>query len=353
MEEVVTEVKSDRTLAQIVRVLALEPILGADRIVLATVLGWQVIVKKDEFQVGDLAIYYSIGAILPKDDPNTSFLKNRVIKTIKMRGTLSQGLLGPLSWLSSYGIDIALIKEGDDLTEKLNVKKWVPTEEMSLYTNDDGTKGPFPQIIRKTDEDRVQNAPKRLRELANKPIIITQKYDGTSTTFMVFNNVFTICNRNNTLLVETPEGQPYFEMAKRYDLANTMVKLGKNLAIQGETIGQRKDGKYKINGNRHQINDFEFYVFNIFDIDRQYYMNWSEILEITTLLGLKTVLVVYQGLMKDEWLNSKALIDLATEQRYEGGQICEGIVIKSDLGYGFPRTSFKSISNEYLLKYKL
>jgi len=346
------EVKADRVLAQVVKVLALDPIIGADRIELATVLGWQVIVKKDEFQVGDLAIYFSIGAILSKDDPNTAFLNGKVLKTIRMRGTLSQGLLGPISWFTSYG-DIASLKEDDDLTEKLNVKKWIPTEEMSLYTNDDGTKGPFPKIIRKTDEDRVQNAVKRLKELKDKPIIITQKYDGTSTTFMCLNNVFSICNRNNTLLVKTAEGQPYFEMANRYDLANTMVKLGKNIAVHGETTGQRKDGKYKINGNRHKLDDFEFYVFNIFDIDRQYYMNWPELLEITTLLKLKTVPVVYQGVMKDDWLSSKALIALATEQRYEGGQICEGIVIKSDLGYGFPRISLKAISNEYLLKYKL
>ena len=346
-------VTPDRTLARVVKVLSITPIVGADQIESAEVLGWNVVTKKGEFKVGDLAIYYSIGSVLPKDNPDTAFLEGKVLKTRKILGTISQGLLGPLKWVIPYGLNPEDLKEDTDLTEQLNVKKWVPKEEMSLYENEGKTKSIFPSIIRKTDEDRVQDRVKKLIELQGKNIVITQKYDGTSTTFMVLNNIFTICGRNNALLQDSAESFHYFEIAKRYSIEENMLKLGKNIAIQGELIGQRKDGKFKINGNRHKVKDFEFYVFNIFDIDKQYYMNWTEIIEITSALGLKTVPVIYKGIMKDEWLNVKALIDMATEQKYDTGEICEGIVIKSDLGYGFPRTSFKAISNEYLLKYRL
>ncbi len=343
------EIQPDSTLAQVVGVLALEPIQGADRIELATVLGWKVIVQKSEFKVGDLAIYYSIGSILPKDDPNVAFLKGKPLKTIKMRGVYSQGLLGQLTWVERYGVDGASLREGDDLTEKLQVKKWVPAEEAKLYLDDTIVEGriPFPACIRKTNEPRIQNCCGKLRELEGKNIIITQKYDGTSTTYVCLDGNFRICGRNYTLSERQNEINHYFDIADRYDLKEKMIKFGKNIAIQGEIIGP------KINKNRHNIKDLEYYVFNIFDIDRQYYMNWDEILSITGQLGLKTVPVVYRGMMKPEWLLLDNLLKLSTDQRYDTGTICEGIVVKSDLPYGFPRTSFKVISNEYLVKYRL
>jgi RNA ligase (TIGR02306 family) len=275
-----------------------------------------------------------------------------------MRNTLSQGLLAPLSWASENLGDIANLKEGDELTKSLGISKYISPEESSLYKND-GIRAPFPSIVSKTDEERIQNAKEKLLNFVNKPVIITQKYDGTSTTFIMQNEKFTICGRNHALLVENAESFPYFEIAKRYNLENSMKQLTQpqarklNIAIQGEIIGQRKDGRYKINSNRHKLSDMDFYVFNIFDIDKQYYMKWEEVCEITTILGLKTVPVIYSGIMKEEWLNSDALIAMATEQKYEGGHICEGIVIKTNEGFGFPRLSFKAISNEYLLKYKL
>ena len=341
----------DYCLARVVKVTNIEEIEGAELIELAHVLGWQVIVKKGEFQVGELAIYFSIGSILPVDNPHFAFLKGKELKTRKILNTLSQGLLGPLSWLPD-GAPQDNLEEDDDLTSLLQIKKAVRKEERSLYTKDK-SKMTFPSLIPKTDEERVQNATKKMKNFINKPVVITQKYDGTSTTFMVFDQKFTICGRNHVLLTKTGETYHYFEIAQRYQLETKMLQLNRNLAIQGETIGQREEGTHKINGNRHQIQGLEFYVFNIYDIDKRYYLKWDDLLEITLELELKTVPVVYQGPMKEEFLKIPTLINLASEQRYEGGHICEGIVIKTDEGFGFPRYSFKAISNDYLLKYKL
>ena len=301
----------DYPMATVVKILELIPIPNADNIELAKVLGWQVIVKKGEFSVGDLAIYFCIGSVLPVEDVNFAFLQGKPIKTKKIRNTLSQGLLLPLFLTHSYNLkdsnisqsemsmsqhlNISLcemsmfqhFREGDDVTQQLNVRKWVSREELSLYSEVPGEndlKAPFPSCIPKTNEERVQNITKKLVELQNKPIVITQKYDGTSATFMIMNGKFAICGRNNVLLKENGESHHYFEIAKRYNLEAKLLELKRNVAIQGEIIGQRKDGRYKINSNRHHLLDFEFHVFNIFDIDKRYYMNWSELTEITNSL---------------------------------------------------------------------
>lgn len=364
---------TESPLAQIVRVLLIEPIFGADKIELVSVLGWKVITRKGEYQIGDLAIYFSINSILP-NEPQFEFLKGKPLKTVKMRGVISQGLMGPLIWLPK-GLPDDMLKEGTDVTTIMNIKKWIPKEEEELYVKD---KEGFPINIRKTDEPRIQNCCKNLNDLLGANIIITQKYDGTSTTFAYSDNKFKIYSRN-FLLQEGKESQHYYEIAKRYDLETKMSNLGKNIAIQGELIGP------KINCNRHNVKENEYYVFNIFDIDRQYYMTWDELLVIASNLGLKTVPVVYRGLMKVEYSVLSNLLDLASSQKYSDTSLAEssnvshsldtakidkssnartshssdlsilaeGIVVKTDLPYGFPRISFKVISNEYLLKHKL
>ena len=338
----------DRLLAQIVKVNWLRPIEGADRIELAGVLGWQVIVRKGDFHENDLAVYFNIGSILDPDHPHTSHLQGKPLKTIKMRGVLSQGLLGRLDWF-----DLKEVKEDDDVTTILKVKKYVAPDEMNVYSGStDSSRAPWPQQIPKTDEPRIQNSPKSLNKLENKEIVITQKYDGTSTTFFVFHNKFYVCSRNNVIL-DTPDkitnnnNKVYLEMAVKYGLEEKMIGMKRNLAIQGETIGP------KINGNKHKVKDNDFYVFNIYDVDLKMYLSWDEIEKLCDFLGVKTVPVVYSGVMKEEWNSVDSLLKLSDDQRYPTGEICEGIVVKTNTKDGYERTSFKVISNHYLLKYKL
>ena len=132
-----------------------------------------------------------------------------------------------------------------------------------------------------------------------------------------------------------------------------MLKLNKNLAIQGETIGS------KINGNKHAVQENSFYAFNVYDIDLQMYLSWDEVVTICHDLGLNVVPVIYRGLCV---LNSvNAFLELADKQVYSTKSICEGIVVKTnnttnttnDKNNTINRISFKVISNQYLLKYKL
>ena len=346
MQETGLTCPRDRSLAQVVRVSSVYPIEGADRIEVARVLGWEVVVQKGLFKVDDLAVYFSIGSVLDQSNPENAFLEGKPLKTKKIRGVISQGLLGPLSWLAFYGLDPACFKEGDDVSDQMKVQKWVPAEETEVYSLDKN-RAPFPMHVPKTDEERVQNMTSQLSKLEGRNVVVTQKSDGTSTTFVCLNNKFMICGRNNTLLKEASDTTHYFEIATRYGLQDSLPKLGRNIALQGEIIGP------KINGNRHKVSSIEYYVFNVYDIDSNSYLSYDEVLKITTQLGLKTVSLVYKGLMKPEWLSVKALLQLADEQKYDGGHCAEGVVLKTDDGIGHPRTSCKVISNAYLLKYKL
>lgn len=192
-----------RELATIRKVGEIYPIPERDRIELAMIDGWSVIVKKDEFKAGDLCVYIEIDSVLPPI-PEFEFLSSKKyrIKTMKMAGVISQGICFPLSILpkSNY-------KEGDNVTETLGVKQYEPTMDIEvterqpkkhtwlhsklmrfrLYreiyrrvSNVTEKKCGFPSFVSRTDEPRIQNMPHILK---NKRIkyIATEKLDGCVT----------------------------------------------------------------------------------------------------------------------------------------------------------------------------
>lgn len=130
-------------------------------------------------------------------------------------------------------------------------------------------------------------------------------------------------------------------MAKQYNVEDGMRKLGRNLAIQAETIGP------KINGNRHGTDSITLHVFNIYDIDTHCYLKWEQVVELCKTLNLQTVPEVYRGPFLPEYTNMDCLMALADSQKLPNGRACEGIVLKTcDDG---PRFSCKVISNAYIL----
>ena len=132
---------SNRKLAHIEIITALSPIEGADKIEKATVLGWECVVKKGEFQVGDKIIYIEVDSVMP-DKPEYEFLRDRKfrIRTIKLKGQVSQGLVLPLSTLDSYvkekgGLKFikSALEPGDDVTNYLGITKYLsPSEREEL-----------------------------------------------------------------------------------------------------------------------------------------------------------------------------------------------------------------------------
>lgn len=389
---------AERILARITPILALDPIDGADKIILATVMDWKVIVRKvDNFAVGDLAIYFAIDSRL-EDYEETKHLKNKPLKTIKMRGVFSQGLLAPLSWLLRYDPDAAKdnyarYREDMDVTNLMKVTKSTLEDDAEGGSSGEGRK--LPWSIPKTMEGRAQELSRVRKELPGRKVVVTRKDDGCSSTFAHYNGEFAITGRTTTLWVYRPlapvgavapispdegkedsgEGKEekvipggeigdrlgapdptkgaehYFKIAKRYKLQENMAKLGMNIALRGEIVGP------KINKNRMKLKDLDYFVYNIYDIDRKKHLVWSEVKRISALLGLKVVQVIYEGPFMKEWTSMEYLLAWAAKQTYgvdDNGKIikAEGLVIKTDYDeHEQPRSSFKVISNDYILEH--
>ena len=338
----------------------IQDVPNTDNLQIATVHGmaWNVIINRnDGIKENDLVVYFSIdamiGPIVEKmmessvmtDETKTflsQFLK-KPIRTKKIRGVWSQGLIFPLSYLEKYGIHVdeeKLDNDYLDLTSKFGITKYISAEEENSYT--EGSKFPV-ELVMKTDEKRIQNEPKLLQQIQDKDIVVTRKEDGSSATYILYRGVFMICSRNFIVTGYKSESSYYHEVEKMFSIEEKMKTLGRNLAIQGEVVGP------KINGNRLKLMEFDYRIFNIFDIDTKTYLDWNEVKDICHNNSWHTVPELYQGKCKMEWIDVKNLLSYASTIKYATKIPAEGIVIKT-LNRSI---SFKVISNEYLLKNNL
>ncbi|MFN0050343.1 MAG: RNA ligase (ATP) [Cytophagales bacterium] len=335
-----------RKLASIQKILALDPIEGADAIERATVLGWQLVVKKGEFNVGDLAVYCEIDSLMP-DVPIFEFLKVRQfrIRTIRLRGQVSQGICFPLSILPA-NFDIF---EDADCTEILGITKYEPPIPACLSGI---IKGKFPSFIPKTDETRVQVLQKLLDKYKGDHCYITEKIDGSSVTYFINNGEFGVCSRNIEFLED--DSNSFWKVAKQMDVENKLRSLNRNIAIQGELFGENiQSNKLKIRG---QIARF----YNAFDIDKFEYLSFDRLIEVFKKLDLPMVpiLDVNYALEND----IEAIIAKSTIKSQILPEVwAEGIVIRpltekidlflSNNNFNNGRVSFKAINPEFLIKY--
>lgn len=328
-----------RKLASIQRILALDKIENADAIAKATVLGWQLVVKKDEFQVGDLCVYCEIDSLMP-ERPEFEFLKPRGmrIKTVRLRGQISQGICFPLSILPQ-GVEIA---EGLDVTEILGITKYEPPIPANLRGK---TKGGFPSFIPKTEETRVQVLQELIDKYQGETCYIAEKLDGSSVTYYLNKGVFGVCSRNLDLL-ETPDNT-LWQVARSLNIEEKLRALAGNLAIQGEIVGE------SIQGNKYKLRGQTVYFFNLFDIDKYRYFDLAEFVDIFKAIELPTVPIINSNYSLENDINR--LVELSIDKSVLNPAIQrEGIVIrplqeKIDLT---GRVSFKVINPEFLLKYE-
>lgn len=324
-------------LASIQKVLEVHPIENADAIERIKVLGWQLVAKKEEFAPGDLCVYCEIDSILP-EKPEFEFLRARHfrIKTIKLRGVLSQGIAFPLSFLPA-----GEWKEGDDVTELIGVLKY----EKPVPLNMKGiVKGSFPSYVPKTDEVRVQSVPEVVNELVNAPLYITVKLDGTSATYAHKNGEFDVCSRN--LSLKEDETNIYWKLAAKYDLLNKLKQKG-NYALQVELCGPG------IQKNPAGLKEVDIFAFNVFNIDEARYLDFEEFTAFCSECGVPVVPVIDARVVFKE-LTLEELLEMA-KGVYDGTKTArEGIVIRpvketySEAIKG--RLSVKVCSNDYLLK---
>jgi RNA ligase (TIGR02306 family) len=346
----------ERKLASIQRVLAVEPIPNADAIELARINGWQCVVKKGEFAVGDLGLFLEIDAVPPdndtfrflwqrkpkeaEEDPEiTARPTNFRLRTMKLRGALSQGLLLPLT-----AFDLGEVAEGEDVTVALEVSKYEPPASAGQGNSNSDFRAPFPAFIPKTDEMRVQSVPEVLGEIRGQPYVATLKYDGSSGTFCInpFDGEFHACSRNQSV----NEGENfYWRVAHKYNL-EAILRSEPNYAIQGEVCGP------SIQKNRLGLKEISLFVFNVYDFKAARYLAHDESRAWIVAKSLTPVELVEVG---ESFAHTQdSLLQLA-EGKYAGtNNEREGIVIRPRAEVNSlvlaGRLSFKAISNRFLLK---
>lgn len=336
----------ERKLASIQEIVNIEDIPGADNIQVATVRAWKLVVKRNEFKIGDKAIYCEIDSFLPIREEFEFLRKSSYkkmgdlegfrLRTIKLRGQVSQGLLLPISILKDkiYSDQYKTLSIGDDVSDVLGILKYeppIPAELSGIM------KGSFPNFIPKTDEERIQNLVDVYSNFRKSKFYVTEKLDGSSATYYMNNGEFGVCSRNIDLLES--EGNSFWKVARQLQLEEKMKESEKNICLQGELIGEG------IQGNPYKLKGQHVYFFNAFDIDEQRYLSLDEFSEIVELFGLETVPFVLVEYMLPETIDellffaeSKSMLNTNAER--------EGIVVRNH-----SRTiSFKVISNKFLLK---
>lgn len=353
-----------RKLASIQTISDLQPIEGADAIEVARVLGWNVVVKRGEFAVGDKIIYCELDSILP-DRPEFEFLRPRGfrIKTIRLRGQVSQGICFPLTVLPDYELRCKILDDGfpvdEDVTDALGVEKYepyVPAHLMGVQ------KGSFLSgLIPKTDETRVQVLQPLLDKYAGREFWVTEKVDGSSVTMYIDEDgAFNVCSRN-TNLVET-EDNAYWKAARELDVEkklrfmNTLLSGDEpservSLALQGELVGPG------IQSNRLKLEKVTIMIFNALEILTSRYASNRGVRVLCNNLGLTMVPTVEERFVMTNDVD--ALIAYATRKSLVNPKVwAEGVVFRpydevidpSIDGLEHGRVSFKAINPEYLLK---
>lgn len=333
----------ERKLASIRKITDIQPIPDADSIEVVVVGGWKVVTKKGEFSVGDLCVYCEIDSFLPIL-PQYEFLRKSSYKklptgeegfrlrTIKLRGQVSQGLVLPMSVLPG-GRELF---EGMDVTEVLGIIKYEPPIPASLSGK---VKGLFPSFLVKTDEERIQNLAVEYPFDSNKKYYVTEKLDGSSATFYLRNGEFGVCSRNLELM-ETPDNT-FWKVARELKIEEKLGTLKNNICLQGELIGSSiQSNPYKINGQTVKF-------FNAYNIDTRTFLTFNEFKNLMSQLSLEMVPVLDIDFKLPSSID-EMLIYADGKSQLNSQFDREGVVVRS-----YDKTvSFKVISNKFLLNEK-
>lgn len=342
-----------RPLATIATIDDIIPIPGAEQIGLALIRGWKAIVRYDEFKKGDKCIFFEVDSLLPSSNPAFAFMSkyNYRVKTIKLKGVYSQGLVGNLSllpngnWKVGMGVDDIL---GIVKYEKPSANNGVGGQGSK------GNPSNFPTFIPKTDEERIQNCEYVLKQYADLMYVATEKLDGSSFTAYVKDGQFGVCSRNYDLDLTNEDNHlnnVFVKTADRLMLKERMLGLGMNIAIQGEIIGPA------IQENKYKLQSVNLYLFNAFDIDNSKYMSYSDMRDIARKLGLNTVPELSVGpLLEGSSIDELIAQVITRKSRINPDCNIEGIVVRpvtDKVCFTLPnaRLSFKIINPEWLVKY--
>jgi RNA ligase (TIGR02306 family) len=336
-----------RKLARICQIKNVLKHPNADTLDIVQVDGWRVVAKTGLYKENDLAVYLEIDSFVPtelapyltkvgKEPKLYEGVRGEVLKTIRLRGELSQGLLIPLSETPLKDTDIII---GNDVTEQLNIRKYEKPLPASLAGD---IRCHFPSVVPKTDAERIQNLSTELEfwKETKQEFYVTEKLDGTSFTCMRLDRDIHVCSRNYSL--KETEKNTYWLMYRKYNLENVLKSTSYNVAIQGEIVGNG------IQENQYRLSNQELFVFSVYNIDQSRYLSYTEMVDFCKLNNLSTVPYIDTVCLEnsdtaDSLLlraEGKTLVGSSSAER-------EGLVWRNTSN---PFINFKTISNTWLLK---
>lgn len=350
-----------RVLASIQTVNAIEPIPNADAIERIRVLGWWVVAKKGEFKPGDPVVYCEIDSLLP-ERPEFEFLRPSSfkpaqidatgqtvlppgfrIKTVKLRGQVSQGICFPLSLLPS-GIPREV---GSDVTAALGICKWEAPIPIGMTGR---VKGGFPGFLPKTDETRVQVLEEVLTRHRGKTFYLTEKLDGSSFTAFLREGEFGICSRNLWMDV-TDESNVMVRVARRLKveegLRGARERWGFDIAVQAELIGPG------IQGNKYELKEVTLRAFNVLNVDSYRLLDRDEMAEALNAIGIEEVPRLGEIVLDhsiDELVAMAEGTSVLNPKIQREGLVLRPRAEEQDEAIG-GRLSFKAINPKFLLKW--
>ena len=387
-------IDGERALAYTVTIDSITPIEGADNIELAHVGGWCVITRKQEYKPGDMAIFCEIDSKLPEKEWS-EFLRPKKfrVKTMKLGkfGVISQGLLLPMSVLPDGNYDVHTdvtktlgityyVAEDNERKAKTNPNakynnmavrnkklaekrwwKWLMKRLwgrkmlFAFFGNKDDNPKKFPEWIKHTDEDRIENMMWMFDD--KDPFVVLEKLDGTSSTYFIDYTKskrkpeFGVCSRNVRQVDMDQDTyfdcqNVYWEMAFKYSIEDALKGIAKEYGIdrvvlQGETYGQ------KIQSNPYKLDERRFAAFNlIFNGERLGSLKAKSILDEYDIPFVPVIDEAYILPDREDFEEFKKSADGMSTINKQTRR--EGFVYRSQDG----QQSFKSVSRNYLLKLK-
>ena len=235
------------------------------------------------------------------------------------------------------------------MTEILGIIKYEPPIPAYLSGK---VKGKFPSFIPKTDETRVQILQKVLDKYQGVSCYVSEKLDGSSATYFIKDDEFGVCSRNMELYED--DENSFWKVARELDIEEKLRSLNKNIAIQGELIGEGiQDNILRQRGQTVRI-------FNAFDIDRFEYYPYQDFLDLMERLDVPIVPIMEADYKLEN--DIEAIVKKATVKSLICKDVwAEGIVIRPHLekmdlllsieSFNTGRVSFKAINPEFLIKY--
>lgn len=345
-----------RQLVTIQRINDIKPIEGRDRVEQGEVLGWTVIVGKDQFKNGDLVCYAETDSLFPKNEHWTELEKFRHrIKMFKVNSpsgpVYGQGFCFSVDKLESI-VGKQYWTEGQEITNLLAVTKWELPEDFNLGD----IAGKFPtNLVPQTDETRIQSVRSVIEEIKGKPYYITSKIDGTSATFLINPDTgnFLACSRNNMRKHPDISGKKcvYWDIAEKYQLEK-VLKSFPHIVIQGEIYGP------SIQGNKLKVDTQKLAIFNLWNLKKREYVNYEESLGYINRFKEISENIEFVPIMETGFEFNYSFEDILQKSLYEypSGYPAEGIVVRPQVETYSNRLkgrlSFKCINPEFSCKEK-